>query len=333
MKVRPDFGFPCKLIISTNSNVDPVPPFVFLDSDAIYEILQAIKTLSEDSLDYIVDIGTLESISATTTKKNPDLNLLIWDLADIFQHQPTEAMFEDAILSLGSTMQDADAFKAMLSMENSGYLPSYTFMRQFALQLSHTKKRLTHARHLLTYNDQDQYRSVSAMNCLLLGCGMRKDLDTAFEVFEDFDKYNVPADENTYAFQMEAFVLNVRDRFASVEAADEDVEDILAIVDTFIESMDLACLDKSSQFIYGHMRLLCILNKVEDARTLLENAIADNIAVKPGSIVMIATGYLDKGDLSSAREVAKLFVPAGCGKAPTYLMNRIRQFEERQGRR
>lgn len=297
------------------------------DSDATFEILQAIRTLAQDSSDYAIDIGTLESISMTTKQsQHTDLNVLIWDLAELFSYEPTECMFEDVVLSFGSTWQDKSSIKALLDMERSGYTPSYVFLRQYALQLSTTQKRLAHAQNLVTYNEDDQYLSASSMNCLLLGFGMRKDLDKAFEVFEGFVTYNLKTDENTFAFLMESLCLNVKDRVVN----EEDVDDILGIVETIMESMNLAGVDNSSKVLYEHIRILCILKRVDDARKILEKAIVDRLEVKPGTVVMIANGYLDAGDTRKARDVANLSVNAGCGEPPTYLLKRIANREEEQ---
>ena len=256
-----------------------------------------------------------------------ELTLLVWDLAELFEIQPTECMFEDVVLSFGSTKSDKRSFNALLEMELSGYIPSSALLRQYAVKLSMNDRRLAHARHLLAYNHDGQYLSTSGINCLLLGYGMKKDLETAFELFENFDKYNIQADDNTYAFLMESLWLNVKDRVASNEFADTDVDDILAVIDTVVSSMQLAEVDGGKRFAYEHMRLLCVLKQVDEARALLEYAIENKVPVKIGSIAMIANGYVDRGDAESARDVANLSAAAGCGE-PTFL---LRQIENRTG--
>ena len=298
-----------------------------IDPDATYAILSAIKTLAMDSAsetnsslsDYKIDIGTLESITMTT-KRCTELHTLVWDLVELFEYQPTVSMFEDVVLSFGRINRDECASKALLDMENNGYVPSYALMKQYALQLSSYHKKLVHLQHLLSFDKDRQYLSSSAMNCLLLGFGMRKDLDSAFEVFEDFTKLNLTHDENTFAFLMESLWLSVKDQVAP---GDDDIDDVLAIAETIIGSMQLAGVERGSRFIYDHIRLLCLLKKFDDAKLILEEAIMDRIPIKTGNIIMIATGYLDRGDVESAREVAKLTKAAGCGETPWFLLNRI----------
>jgi pentatricopeptide repeat protein len=300
-----------------------------LDVDATYEILQAVKKLVEDSgheakdfsSEYMVTIGALESISMVTKRSN-DLSLLVWDIAELLGYHPNECMFEDVIISFGGAKTDT-ALKAILDMENSGYAPEYALLRQCALKLSCSDRRLVFAKNVLAYNKDSQYRSTSTMNCLLLGYGMRKDLDSAFEVFELFQEYDLRADENTFAFLMESFWLCVKARFQSSECNDDDISDILGIVDTILGSMELAGVERDKRFIYEHMRLLCLIKQVDDAKQCLHAAISDKISVKASSIVMIANGYLAKGDVQSARDVANLFVAAGCGEAPAFLLDRI----------
>lgn len=292
------------------------------DSRATYEVLRAIKTLAQDSSDYRVDLGTLESVSMTTKlSRHTELNMLIWDLAELFHYEPTECMFEDVVLSFGGALQDKNAIKALLDMERCRYTPSYAFLRHYALMLSYSNKRMSFAKNIVMYNEDDQYLSASAMNCLLLGFGMRKDLDGAFQMFESFAKFNLERDENTFVFLMESLCLNVKDQVVN----EDDADDVLAIVETVLDSMKLAGVDISSKFLYEHVRILCILKQVDDARQLIEKAVVDRIPVKPGAIVMVANEYLDRGDIENAQAMAKLSVNAGCGEPANFLKNRIQE--------
>ena len=306
--------------------------------DATYEILEVIQKLARDadddgsssSLNYRINLGTLESISMAS-RGCTDLTLLIWDLIDMFDYKPTECMFEDAVLSFGVSRQDDNSLRALLDMENSGYLPSHTLLRQYSLQLSMFKKRLVHVQNLLKYNQDGQILSSSALNCLLLGYGMHKDLEKAFDVFDSFNNCNVQANNITFAFLIEALWLNVKEWRKTSELTNEEVDDVLAVVDTVIASMQLVDVDGCSRFIYGHIHLLCLLKKFDDAKLLLESAIDNGLAVKTGSIVIVANGYLELDDIETARKVANLSVAAGCGKAPNFLLERIKDRETKRG--
>jgi hypothetical protein len=308
--------------------------YPYSDPVATCEILQAIKNLTTDSAssspssspsssEYKVDIGTLESISLSTQKGQTDLNLLIWDLVDLFGYKPTEGMFEDVVLSFGAARADASSFKALVDMEHNGYVPSYVLLRQFAVKLSGDHKRISHAHDLLNWDSQDGYLSSSTLNCLLLGFGMRKDIDMAFEVFESFAKYGLETDKNTYSFLMESLFLSAKDELNS-SSSPEDTNDISVVVDTIIGSMELAGVERSGNFVYEHIRILCMLNKFEDAKAMLEDAIENKLPIKPGLIVMIATEFANRGDVETARYVANLSATAGNGAAPEYLVRRIR---------
>ncbi|KAL7519603.1 hypothetical protein ACHAWX_004362 [Stephanocyclus meneghinianus] len=302
--------------------------YPYSDANATCEILRAIKILATQSPSYRVDIGTLEAISLATQRGQTELNLLVWDLIELFGHQPTESMFEDVILSFGSIRSDAKSFKALIDMENNGYVPSSVLLRQIAFKLSGDFNRLRHARNLFTWNSDHRILSTSTMNCLLLGYGIKKDIDTAFDVFEDFAKYELQTDKNTFTFLMESLYLSVKDKLASSSGSPEDIDDILAIIDTVICSMELARVERSAHFYYEHIRLLCLLTKVDDAKSLLENAIDCKLPIKAGCIVMVATNYVNRGDFCNARYVASLSEIAGCGEAPSYLLRRIRGLEQ-----
>ena len=129
---------------------------------------------------------------------------------------------------------------------------------------------------------------------------------------------------------MQSLYLSVKDKLASSSRSSEDIDDILAIIDTVIGSMELAGVERSAHFYYEHIRLLCLLTKVDDAKSLLENAIDSKLPITTGCIVMVATNYVNRGDLCNAQYVASLSEIAGCGEAPSYLLRRIRGLEQQQ---
>ncbi|KAL7476080.1 hypothetical protein ACHAW6_001961, partial [Cyclotella cf. meneghiniana] len=220
-----------------------------------------IRILATQAPSYRVDTGTLEAMSLAAQKGQTELNLLIQDLVELFGHQPTERMFEDVILSFGSIRSDANSFKAVL-------------LRQIAFKLSGDFSRLRHARNLFTWNSDERFLSTTTINCLLLGYGIKKDINTAFDVFEDSANYQLQTDMNTFTSLMESLHLSVKDKSASASRSPEDIDHILAIIDTVIGSMELTRVERSAHFYYEHIRLLCLLTKVDNAKSLLEHAIS-----------------------------------------------------------
>ena len=300
-----------------------------------YQDVDASSPLSHGFLstadDYRVDIGTLENISMISAQnKKVELNLLVWDLVELFGYEPTECLFEDVILAFGGGTSDQNLFAALVDMEKNGFVPSRVLLYRIAVTLSRNKGRLRHARKLLTSNEVENAMTTSSMNSLLLGFGMRKDLDSAFNIFDDFFRYGIRPDANTFSFLMEALYLDTKERFSAKapDSVPDEVEDVLGAIEIVLNSMRAAGVEKSSHLIHEHVRLLCVVGKVEEAKIVLDEAIANRTRVSMGSIVSTAMSFARSGNFEMARTVAGLTDIAGCGKPPTYLIPWIDNVEK-----
>ncbi|KAL9179850.1 hypothetical protein ACHAXT_007820 [Thalassiosira profunda] len=315
----------------------------FADTKAVHEMLVAIKTLhsgSDQSLtdaeDYRVDLGTLEAISlAASAASNIDLNLLCWDLVDMFGYQPTEGMFEDVVLSFSvQKYSDEDMFAALVDMEGNGYLPSRALLKNIALKMSGVPRRLSHAEHKLMWHENEHVRSTHTLNALLMGYGMRGNIDAAFRVFESFPKNGLQPDENTFTFLMEVLYIDTKNRFplkdnqASVDSP-EDIEDVLGAAQIILDSMEGAGVAATKLFYHEQIRVLCALGLLEDAKMLVEEAVAVGTPLPVATLYLLATRLAHAGNYQMAHAVADLSAVAGCGDG-TSIANRIRNIEKRR---
>jgi pentatricopeptide repeat protein len=260
-----------------------------------------------------------------------DLNLLVWDLVESCGERPTECMFEDVILTFANNKSDSNSFAALVDMEKNGFVPSRALLRQLALKLSYSKGRLRHAKNILTRveDEETEIMSTASMNTLLLGFGMRKDIDAAFNVFDDLTRYRLQPDINTFSFLMETLYIDTKERLGSSHYGPDDTEAVLGAVETVLSTMEELGIEPTGNFIYEHIRLLCVVGKLDDAKNLLDDAISNHTRVDLGSIVTIANAFIKVGDFEMARTVADLSVAAGCGETPFYLTKRISDTEQR----
>lgn len=309
--------------------------FFIVDTEDAHEILRAIHKLQSETSDtttedYRVDLGTLETISmAAVQDRNVDLNLLVWDLVELFGYQPTEGMFEDVILSFAASKSDRNLFAAMADMEKNGFVPSRTLLRQIAVRISFKNyKRLTHAHNLLANKNNGNFITTSSMNVLLLGYGMKKDINTAFNVYDDFVTYNLKPDANTFSFLMEALYLDSKEFFSpGQDVKPEDIDYAIDGAAMIQKSMNESGIEKSNHFMHEYIRVLCTTGRLDDAKSMLDEAIECRSPVEMGSIVLIASDYAGKGDFEMARSVANSSVMAGCGKPPSFLIHRINKLQ------
>jgi len=276
-------------------------------------------------------LGTLEAISMASARKNVDLGLLVWDLVEQFGYSPTASMFEDVIMSFAATIQDDNLYSALADMERNGFEPSPTLLKFVAMKISCNDKRIRHSYNMITWRGNSHMMSKHCMNILIIGHGMRRDINNAFFVFEEFARLNLKPDANTFSFLMEALYIDTKSRFP-IEAGQqpkcnpEDVNDVIAAVQIVLDSIGESGVKKTKSFYYEHIRLLYTLGLLEEAKLVLEEAISTGTPVPMNTLFMMASKFALLGDFESARAVSGLSIAAGCGDFPR-LVNRIRNLE------
>lgn len=300
----------------------------FNDIDSTYEVLSIIQKLhlgdddSASATDYKVDLGTLESISMASARLNVEVNLLVWDLVELFGYSPTGSMFEDVIMSFAATKQDENMYSALADMEKHGFVPSQALLRYVAVKVSYNENRLDHSQRMLTWRGNEHVRSTHGMNVLLIGYGMKRDLNTAFSVFEDFPKWELRPDASTFSFLMESLYIDTMDRFRQEagqplrQYKQDDIDDVIGAAQIILDAMKEAGVEKTKQFFHEHIKLFCVLGRPEDAKLVLEEAISSGTLVPMASLFKLATTFADNGDFENSYAVAGLSSAAGCGELP-----------------
>lgn len=316
----------------------------FTHIEATHEVLSIVQKLHLDhehsSLEadnYRVDLGTLESISMAASKKNMELVLLVWDLVESFGYDPTASMFEDVVMSFGETQQDDNMYAALVDMEKYGQVPSRALLRWVALKISGALKwmgRLDHSYNLLTWHEHEHLRSTHSLNALILGYGIKRDIDSAFVVYEDFERFDLHPDANTYTFLMEVLYLDTKGRFpiqankANPEISPQDIEDVIGVTQVLLGAMEEAGIEKTKPFVHEYVRLLCALNLLDEANLEVKEAISRGTGLTISTLFMLATRFADAGNTEMAFAVSGLSVEAGCGELRA-LGNRIKNITDR----
>lgn len=309
------------------------------DTDATHEILSIIQKLQLDIAvieappvdDYRIDLGMLEAISMASARKNVDLTLLVWDLVELFGYAPTAGMFEDVIMSFAATYQNENMFSALADMERNGFVPSPGLLKFVGMKISRNDKRIRHSYNTITWRGNAHMLSRHCMNALIIGHGMKRDIDNAFFVFENFARLNLRPDANTFSFLMEALYIDTKSRFP-LEAGTrptfnpQDVDDVVAAAQIILDSIDESGVKKTKSFFYEHIRLLYTLGLLEEAKSAIEEAVSTGTAVPMASLFVLASRFALLGDFESARAVSGLSIAAGCGDFPR-LTNRIKNLE------
>lgn len=299
---------------------------------SIQKILHAHEFSPATVERYRVSLGTLAAISLAASRRNIELNLLAWDLADAFGYAPPESMFEDVVMSFAAAQQDENMYAALVDMEAHGFVPSRALLRYIALKVSYKMGRLQHSSRMLSWHENDHLRSIHSMNALLIGFGMQKDINSSFSIFEELSRFELTPDANTFIFLMEILYLDTKDRFPCNDVAPPpctpaDVADVLGAAQIILDDQAAAGISKSPHFFKEHLRLLCALGRLEEAHAVFREALAAG-PVPSASLFLLATRFAQGGDFARALEVAAASVAAGCGDLPL-LRKRIRHIEDR----
>jgi hypothetical protein len=290
------------------------------------------SSLSSSSEDYRIDMGTLEAISMASARKNVDLVLQVWDMVEQFGYTPTASMFEDVIVSFAATRQDDNMYSALADMARNGYEPSPLLLKYIAMNVSRTDKKIHYSHKLLTWHRNVHLHSKHGMNALLAAYGMKRDINNAFLVFEEFDALHLQPDSNTFTFLMEALYIDTKERFPfksseqRPQISTQDVDDVVSAIQIILDAMDSAKVHKTKAFYYEHIRVLYCLGLLEDGKVVLEEAIATGTHVPMQTLFMLATRFAHFGDFTNAQAVAGLSNAAGCGDF-NRLKNRIKNIE------
>jgi hypothetical protein len=318
----------------------------FHDTHATSEVLSVIQQLHLNSVessssssssssslleDYRIDMGTLEAISMASARKNVNLVLQVWDMVEQFGYTPTASMFEDVIVSFAATRQDDNMYSALADMERAGYEPSPLLLKYIAMNVSRTDKKIHYSHKLLTWHRNVHLHSKHGMSALLAAYGMKRDINNAFLVFEEFAALHLQPDSNTFTFLMEALYIDTKVRFPfnseqRPQISTQDVCDVVSAIQIILDAMDSAKVHKTKAFYYEHIRVLYCLGLLEDGKVVLEEAIATGTHVPMQTLFMLATRFAYFGDFTNAQAVAGLSNAAGCGDF-NRLKNRIKNIE------
>lgn len=122
--------------------------FPYHDTGSTFRMLQAIiqlqRTSGPDDIPYQLDISTLELIgSAAAAKGFYDMNLAVWDLLDLLQYEPTEAIYENTILAFCARPPTyGNAFAVLADMEEKGMFASRALLRGMSTLLRYVMHSL-----------------------------------------------------------------------------------------------------------------------------------------------------------------------------------------------
>lgn len=320
----------------------------FQDIGPITSLLEGIITLVKNPVEeerenaFYLDEGLLEElISVGAQQKVSSFVLLVWDLVELLGYSPTESMYENAVIAFCRfDKQDHHAFAAMSEMEEKGFKPSRDFIRNVSNILKMSVRRLDHTYYMLTQKTPEETNlSTSILNCLLSACAQEGLLDRSFAVFDQFEKFNLEPDEDTFAFLMESLtneinqmrsILLIDPKSQKVVCRnptkhyDEDMQMYLESIDEIQGMLAERNLPQNRFFLHHYIGGFVGLGKVQQAITILEKAIDNNEVVLMKTFEHFALQCAYHGDEEMTSHVLSLIIKSGYKEIPMQISDAVK---------
>ena len=156
-----------------------------------------------------------------------------------------------------------------------------------------------------------------------------RNMDMAFKVYDSFQRLGIQTDDRTYSILLESFNLSLRE----VETAPKD--EIFFTLQELLIDMDSAGVGRNKEFCNEHIRLLCALDRLQDATIELEQLGSDlgprrKDGIPCGSVIMLVNRLLQAREFKLARDVARLGEQVGCADHVPLMIRKIRERESRR---
>jgi hypothetical protein len=86
---------------------------------------------------YFVDVHVLEMIGAAAASHGySEICLLIWEMIDVLEYQPTEGIYENTVVAFAmNSFTYREAFTVLHEMESRGFVPSRALIRSFSVHV------------------------------------------------------------------------------------------------------------------------------------------------------------------------------------------------------
>jgi hypothetical protein len=288
--------------------------FPFDDTQATFVTLKCIydlqAALAPEDDPYWVDIGTLELIGAMAAKEGHlDLALVVWDYIDLMGFAPTEHVYENTIVAFASsTATYANAFSVMAEMESKGLPVTRALIRSVSTKIRTSNKDLDAALNELRGLRRAGINvSTGMLNCVLSATAERGDIDRMMATLDEFSRYNLELDSESFSFAMETLGKNLLRRKRK-SASEEVTNRCLEAAAVYLNLMEENGIEPTRHIVREYVELLCFVGEVKTATRVVLDFLESGGAVHSKTIYRVAMANAKEGDLNMAKKIARYSV-------------------------
>mmetsp|Transcript_57634 Transcript_57634/g.140778 ORF Transcript_57634/g.140778 Transcript_57634/m.140778 type:complete len:840 (+) Transcript_57634:48-2567(+) len=283
------------------------------------------NTIMQPSSPLKIDISTLEMISAGAARTgNSELMMLVWDVMDYFKYVPTEAIYENAILSFGAERNRGihQALSVMAVMKKDGFVPSRPLIRSLCLLLRSDKRLVNKAIRIILNEDsgvvvsEDEdindisrpLLSLESLNLVLSCLAERGDTTDALDLLHMFQEYDIQPNHDSYSFVMESLGKEIH-RLQLADPTNEHnsqcIRENLELAGSLLTEMEDHGLTPSAPVVRNYLELLCLAKEVVTATAIIDDLLGGEFKdrVSNKSIYRVAIANVDAGNFDKASEL------------------------------
>jgi pentatricopeptide repeat protein len=266
-----------------------------------------------------IDMSTLEMISAGAARAgNSELVMLVWDVMEHCQYIPTEAIYENTILSFAAEGRRRlrQVFSVMASMKDVGFVPSRPLIRSLCFLLRSDKRLINEALRIILNEDEDnndvselRLLSLESLNVILSCLAERGDTSDTLELLRMFKAYDIQPNEDSYSFAMESLGKEIH-RLQLADPTNEHnftcIQENLQLAGSLLTEMEENGLTPSADVVRNYLELLCLANEVGTATAVIDDLLGGDFRdrVSNKSIYRVAVANVDVGNFDKAEELA-----------------------------
>jgi pentatricopeptide repeat protein len=268
---------------------------------------------------YRIDLSTLEMISAGAARAaSVDLILLVWDVIDFCQYEPTEMIFENTVATFASKPQFLpEAFAAMQSMKQYGFVPSRALIRSFSIAIRDKRETVDKALQVLledhrqaaspSSGESSPLLSLESLNVVMSAYSERGEMENAMDVLNLMEDIDIYPNEDSYSFALEALGKDVV-RFQSKEDSSHLHKNV-EIAGIILTRMEKNGVEPSVDVIRNYLELLCLAGEVETATSVVEQCLStnnDRSKINNKSIYRVAMANAEACNFERAKALSKM---------------------------
>ncbi|KAG7353908.1 PPR: pentatricopeptide repeat domain containing protein [Nitzschia inconspicua] len=295
--------------------------FPYMDREKMNIALQALLKLETERKNhgpadhrdtFRIDVSTLEMISnSAATVGDANLILLVWELLDISDHDPTETIFENTILAFASQANGLHrAFVALESMKEYGLKPSRALIRSFSYIIRSEMSTIEEGLEILLQSREEggvgNLLSLESLNVIMSGYAERGDPEQALEILRIMGENGIQPNEDSFSFAIEVLGKDIHRR--GLEGDQSHVLRNLETADLILTRMERDNILPSSFVIRQYVELLCQVGEVDTATSVVEDCLSSDceaeLIVCNKSLYRVALANAEAGNCRKAKDLA-----------------------------